>query len=77
MKNILILHPYRETYTNILNYLPKNHHYTLLVDESKKESFISKLPYHVKLATVVDYQKIEESKQKNFWLLIDSTVLLL
>ena len=62
MKNILILHPYRENYTDILSCLPTNHHFTLLIDESKRESFRVKLPKNVKLAGVAGDQNTRREK---------------
>lgn len=57
MKNILILHPYRETYTNILDCLSPKHRYTIMIDKSKKDSFIEKLPAYVELVLVDNYYK--------------------
>lgn len=62
MKKVLILHPYRESFTNILSCLPVNHQYTLLIDELKKESFLDNLPNYVELAIVHDYQSHRREK---------------
>jgi len=56
MKNIFILHPYRATYTDILECISEKHHYVLLIDEAKQASFAENLPNNVELITVACYQ---------------------
>lgn len=56
MKKILILHPYRESYTNILSCLSEIHQYTILIDESKKESFSNSSLKNIEIAAVNNYQ---------------------
>ena len=55
MAKLLILHPYRETYTDIYSCLSKNHHYTLLIDDSKVDSFETNKPTNVTLVTTQHY----------------------
>ena len=64
MAKLLILHPYRETYTDIYSCLSKNHHYTLLIDDSKVESFETNKPTNVTLVTTQHYpEKRKETSQ--------------
>lgn len=64
MKNILILHPYRENYTEIYNCLPLTHHFTLLTDESKVSSFEQTRPSNVNIIYTTDYQNNCKSKAR-------------
>ena len=51
MSKLLILHPYRETYTDIYSCLSQNHQYTILIDDSKSDSFETNKPTNVTLVT--------------------------
>ena len=64
MSKILILHPYRETYTDIYSCLSQNHQYTILIDDSKSDSFETNKPTNVTLVTTQHYpEKRKETSQ--------------
>lgn len=62
MKKILVLHPYRESYTDILSCLHPEHKFTILTDESKLESFDIEKNTNVKVVGISDYQSYREIK---------------
>lgn len=55
MSHLLILHPYRETYTDIYSCLSQNHQYTILTDANKLESFKTNQPSNVTLISTPHY----------------------
>lgn len=64
MSKLLILHPYRETYTDIYSCLSQNHQYTILIDDSKSDSFETNKPTNVTLVTTQHYpEKRKETSQ--------------
>ena len=64
MKNILILHPYRENYTEIYKWLPSTHQFTILTDESKLSSFEQSRLANVSIISTTDYQNNCKSKAR-------------
>lgn len=64
MSKLLILHPYRETYTDIYSCLSQNHQYTILIDDSKSDSFETNKPTNVTLVTTQHYPEREKKPHK-------------
>lgn len=66
MSKLLILHPYRETYTDIYSCLSQNHQYTLLIDDSKVESFEINKPSNVILVPTHHYPETRKKTAQDY-----------